>query len=198
MKKILSHSSTQIFRLRGVHVGLRCWIWGLNGETNTGQRADGTLARLVASRKAFCYPGRNQLKRVNLCLNGKGGMTLEKDIKNGTNPYAPPVPLGEYRAEFLPERDYGECITSCGRERQQIPPVEYKPTMLIDFDGVIHSYASGWQGANVVSDEPVPGALDFVNKAILAFHVAIYSSRNAQEGGVEAMVAWLNKYGFPA
>lgn len=33
-----------------------------------------------------------------------------------------------------------------------------KPILLVDFDGVIHLYNSGWQGADVVSDGPVPGA----------------------------------------
>ena len=35
-------------------------------------------------------------------------------------------------------------------------------TILLDFDGVIHSYTSGWKGAGVIPDPPVPGAIDFL------------------------------------
>lgn len=66
----------------------------------------------------------------------------------------------------------------------------YKKTICLDFDGVIHKYTSGWQGADVVSDGPVDGAM----AAILeyqadGFEVAVYSSRSnsAQIGGVQAM-----------
>lgn len=65
-----------------------------------------------------------------------------------------------------------------------------KPILLVDFDGVIHSYSSGWQGADIIPDPPVPGAEDFLWDALEHFHVNIYSSRTRQEGGVAAMVTW--------
>lgn len=37
-----------------------------------------------------------------------------------------------------------------------------KPTICVDFDGCLHAYTSGWQGAEVVSDPPVPGAIDWL------------------------------------
>ena len=33
----------------------------------------------------------------------------------------------------------------------------FKPTIILDFDGVIHSYTSGWQGADVIGDPPWRG-----------------------------------------
>jgi hypothetical protein len=30
-----------------------------------------------------------------------------------------------------------------------------KPILCLDFDGVIHSYSSGWKGADVIPDPPV-------------------------------------------
>jgi hypothetical protein len=66
-----------------------------------------------------------------------------------------------------------------------------KPILCVDFDGVIHSYTSGWQGADVVSDPPVPGALRWLWKAAEWFHVNIYSSRTGQKGGLTAMKHWL-------
>lgn len=66
-----------------------------------------------------------------------------------------------------------------------------KPILCLDFDGVIHSYSSGWKGACVIPDPPVPGALTFIREAIKHFSVAIFSSRSHQPGGVEAMNQWL-------
>jgi hypothetical protein len=67
-----------------------------------------------------------------------------------------------------------------------------KPILCLDFDGVIHSYESGWKGADVIPDPPVPGALDFIKDAQnVGFVVAIFSSRSGQEGGIAAMKEWL-------
>jgi hypothetical protein len=62
-----------------------------------------------------------------------------------------------------------------------------RPILCIDFDGVIHSYESGWHGADVVSDGPVPGAMEFLKEATKHFVVHVYSSRSGQKGGLAAM-----------
>jgi hypothetical protein len=67
-----------------------------------------------------------------------------------------------------------------------------KPILCLDFDGVIHSYTSGWKGADVIPDPPVPGALRFIVQAMKHFRVAIFSSRSNQPGGVLAMQRWLS------
>jgi hypothetical protein len=69
-----------------------------------------------------------------------------------------------------------------------------KPLLCVDFDGVIHSYTSGWKGADVVSDLPVPGALVWLAKASDHFVVCIYSSRSSGMGGIDAMKAWLHRH----
>lgn len=66
-----------------------------------------------------------------------------------------------------------------------------KPILSVDFDGVLHSYSSGWQGAAVVSDPPVPGAIAFLREAVKHFRVAIFSSRSAEPDGIQAMREWL-------
>lgn len=70
---------------------------------------------------------------------------------------------------------------------------ERKPIICLDFDGVIHSYTSGWQGADKVPDPPVDGSLEFIAEAINKFEVHIFSSRSNQEGGIAAMQLWLDK-----
>ena len=70
---------------------------------------------------------------------------------------------------------------------------ERKPILLVDFDGVIHSYTSGWQGAHVAEDPPVPGAPWFLEQAIKHFHVNIYSSRSDQPGGRAAMANYCQR-----
>lgn len=71
---------------------------------------------------------------------------------------------------------------------------KFKPTLCIDFDGVLHSYTSGWNGAAVVSDPPVRGAMEWLLDLIESekYVVCIYSSRSKDEGGVEAMQEWIN------
>lgn len=69
-----------------------------------------------------------------------------------------------------------------------------KPTLCVDFDGVIHSYSSKWLNAAFIPDPPVPGALAWLLKATDTFDVKIYSSRSSQEGGIKAMMLWLEHW----
>lgn len=69
-----------------------------------------------------------------------------------------------------------------------------KPILCLDFDGVIHSYSSGWKGASVIPDPPVKDALQFIVKALDRFEVHILSSRSHQWGGKRAMKRWLRSH----
>lgn len=62
-----------------------------------------------------------------------------------------------------------------------------KPILCVDFDGVVHSYVSGWQGVDVVADGPVPGAMAFLKEATKHFVVHVYSSRSKDARGRKAM-----------
>lgn len=66
-----------------------------------------------------------------------------------------------------------------------------KPILCLDFDGVIHSYESGWKGADVIPDDPVVGCFAFMLSALEHFDVVIFSSRSNQPGGINAMREWL-------
>ena len=69
-----------------------------------------------------------------------------------------------------------------------------KPILCLDFDGVIHSYESGWKGIDVIPDLPVPGAIDFLLEALKQFDVQIFSSRSNDPIGIKAMQDWLKKH----
>src|SRR5262245_2133850 len=80
------------------------------------------------------------------------------------------------------------------RKKRKMRMKMSKPILCLDFDGVLHSYASGWQGAAVIPDPPVEGAIQFLYDALLHFRICIYSSRSHQEGGIEAMQNWIAKW----
>lgn len=73
----------------------------------------------------------------------------------------------------------------------------------VDFDGVLHSYTSGWKGPCDIPDVPVEGALEWLDTMTRyrdekdqSFQVCIYSSRSRHEGAVQAMQEWLVKHGL--
>ena len=85
---------------------------------------------------------------------------------------------------------------------------KFTPIICVDFDGVIHSYTSGWQGVDVIPDQPVEGAIAWleahlplpdalgVSGPYVGPVVQIYSSRSKSWRGRRAMTKWLVKNGM--
>lgn len=70
--------------------------------------------------------------------------------------------------------------------------MSYTPTVVFDFDGVIHSYKSGWQGAGVIPDPAVPG----IDKVIASlreagYKVVVVSTRCSSPEGMGAVRRFL-------
>lgn len=72
-----------------------------------------------------------------------------------------------------------------------------RKTVVFDFDGVIHSYTSGWKGIDVIPDEPVNGIKEVIeNLRDAGYYVAVVTTRATQMKGIEAVWAYLKKYGI--
>lgn len=72
---------------------------------------------------------------------------------------------------------------------------EFKPTIVFDMDGVIHSYISGWQGIPNLPDPPVPGikkAIDDIRNN--GYRVVVHSTRCVSDEGKQAIEDYLKKY----
>jgi len=82
-------------------------------------------------------------------------------------------------------------------------------TLCVDFDGVINSYKSGWQGPRKLPDPPVDGAIKWLESLLGVpdeigamhyeppkFKVCIFSSRSRYFGARRAMKRWLLKHGM--
>jgi hypothetical protein len=71
-----------------------------------------------------------------------------------------------------------------------------KSNLLIDFDYVIHDNVTGWKAADYIDGKPVDGAFDKLKEYHQYFNVCIFSIRNFQEGGIEAMKKWFISHNF--
>lgn len=72
--------------------------------------------------------------------------------------------------------------------------MDKKPILCLDFDGVLHSYVSGWKGPRNIPDLPMPGALEFLKEVVYHYEVHVFSSRGKYFGGRRAMKRWLRKH----
>lgn len=67
-----------------------------------------------------------------------------------------------------------------------------RQTVVFDFDGVIHSYTSGWQGATNIPDPPVDGIREAIQEIRDAgYEVIVVSTRCNTFEGEEAIRMYL-------
>lgn len=72
-----------------------------------------------------------------------------------------------------------------------------KKTVVFDFDGVIHSYTSGWIRADVIPDTPVQGIKESISAIRNAgYEVVVVSTRCATPSGKKAIHEWLKNFGI--
>lgn len=70
-------------------------------------------------------------------------------------------------------------------------------TVVFDFDGVIHSYTSGWLGTTTIPDPPVPGIREALKEIHGAgYKVVVVSTRCVTAKGKGAIEAWLYNNGL--
>lgn len=79
----------------------------------------------------------------------------------------------------------------------------HRKAICLDFDGVIHHDRKPWVSAEVIDDDPVPGAFDFIRSALATgFDVYVCSCRflrsltgENERKGLEATAAWFSAHG---
>ena len=69
-----------------------------------------------------------------------------------------------------------------------------RPTVVFDFDGVIHSYTTRWRAASVIPDPPVEGIREALREIRKYYRVVVVSSRCSQEDGIDAIREYLKRY----
>lgn len=66
-----------------------------------------------------------------------------------------------------------------------------KKTVVFDFDGVIHSYVSGWDNATTIMDVPTPGIREVIDELKQkGYEIIINSTRCKEHGGIEAIALY--------
>lgn len=68
----------------------------------------------------------------------------------------------------------------------------WQPTVLVDFDGVIHRYGKGWQDGSTY-DDPMEGAKETLQELTdIGYNVVIFTTRDSGQ-----IYEYLRKYQFP-
>lgn len=81
-------------------------------------------------------------------------------------------------------------------ENVNVKETKKKLRILFDFDGVIHSYISGWDGVDLALDKPVNGIKEVIDKLHNDgnYEIVIYSSRCTHEKGIECIEKYCKEY----
>lgn len=72
-----------------------------------------------------------------------------------------------------------------------VPATTYKPTIAVDFDGVIHRYSEGWKDGTIY-DTYVPGFFQWWFEMQPHFRVVIISSRFTDDTAIQRVRAWFS------
>lgn len=70
-------------------------------------------------------------------------------------------------------------------------------TVVLDFDGTLSTYKSGWQGIDTIQDGPVDGWKSELKKLVDAgYELVVVSSRCVDKKGISAIKGWLRLHGL--
>lgn len=72
-----------------------------------------------------------------------------------------------------------------------------KPNICFDFDGVIHSYVSGWICEEIIPDKPVLGIREELIRLFPEYEIIILTARSRKPSGHRAVIEWMNKHRIP-
>jgi hypothetical protein len=73
------------------------------------------------------------------------------------------------------------------------PP--YRPTICVDFDGVLYARTTPYEAARKTPNNPVKGAIKWLNQMAEQFDIVVFSCRAQRTYGKEAIVDWMIRHG---
>jgi hypothetical protein len=68
---------------------------------------------------------------------------------------------------------------------------DFRPTISVDFDGVIFPYSRGWRDGELYETAATPGFWPWLQLVTERFKVVVHSSRFAEDGAAELARGWL-------
>lgn len=79
-----------------------------------------------------------------------------------------------------------------------LPEEGKKPSILVDFDGVINSYKSGWDkhSPGIIKDPPTDGVKDALEHLRKSYILIVFSTRAETEEGKAAIDKYLKEHGL--
>jgi FMN phosphatase YigB (HAD superfamily) len=70
---------------------------------------------------------------------------------------------------------------------------DWKPTLAVDLDGVVHAYRRGWEDG-VLYDQAMPGTLDAFEDLSQRYRLVVFTARDPDT--LPAVWDWLTKHGL--